>query len=186
MHMPGLKIAIPSNASDAKGLMKTALRDPNPVLFIENVKLYSTKNEIPEGEYLIPFGRARVLRPGTDVTVVAISGTVPEALAAADELEKDGISIEVVDPRTLNPVDTDGIAQSLRRTHRMVITHDGYGNCGVAAEIAQRMMEQAFDYLDAPIARVVGLDVPIPSGPLHLGVVPNQKRLVTAVRSLMN
>jgi pyruvate dehydrogenase E1 component beta subunit len=186
MHVPGLKIAIPSSPYDAKGLLKSALRDPNPVLFIENVKLYGSKGEVPEQEYLVSFGKASILKPGVDVSLVAISGTVPEALAAAEELAEGGISVEVVDPRTLNPLDTVTIAESLRKTGRMVITHDGYRTCGVAAEISQRMMEECFDYLNAPITRVAGLDVPVPSGPLHMSVVPNRKQLVAAIRQLMN
>lgn len=186
MHVPGLKIAIPSNAYDAKGLMKTALREPNPVLFIENVKLYGTKAEVPEGEHLAPFGKARVLRPGSDVTLVAISGTVPDALAAAEQLEAEEISVEVIDPRSLSPLDTAGLAGSLRKTGRMVIAHDAYRTCGVAAEISQRMMEEAFDYLNAPIVRVTGLDVPVPSGHLHTQVVPDGAKITQAIRQLMN
>lgn len=186
MHVPGLKIAIPSSPYDAKGLLKSALRDPNPVLFIENVKLYGSKGEVPGQEYLVSFGKASILKSGVDVSLVAISGTVPEAMAAAEDLAEDGISVEVIDPRTLNPLDTATIADSLRKTGRMVITHDGYTTCGVAAEISQRMMEECFDYLNAPIARVAGLDVPVPSGPLHMSVVPNRKRLVAAIRHLMN
>jgi pyruvate dehydrogenase E1 component beta subunit len=185
MHVPGLKLAIPSNAYDAKGLMKTALRENNPVVFLENVKLYGTKAEVPEEEYSIPFGQARVMRPGSDVTVVAISGTVPDAVAAADEAEKEGISVEVIDPRTLNPLDVDSLANSLRKTGRMIITHDAYRTCGVAAEISQRMMEEAFDYLNAPIQRITGLDVPVPSGPLHTSVVPDQNKLLGAIRNMM-
>jgi pyruvate/2-oxoglutarate/acetoin dehydrogenase E1 component len=185
MHIPGLKIAIPSNAYDAKGLMKTALRDPNPVVFIENVKLYGSKAAVPEAEYAIPFGKACTVLKGTDATIVAISGTVPEAIAAAEDLSRDGISVEVIDPRTLSPFDTEGIAASLRKTRRMVITHDAYRTCGVAAEISQKMMEAAFDYLDAPITRVTGLDVPVPSGPLHTAVVPDRHRIAAAVRNLV-
>ncbi len=185
MHVPGIKIAIPSNAYDAKGLLKTALRDPNPVVFIENVKLYGSKAEVPEEEYFVPFGRARVLRAGTDVTLVALSGTVPEALAAAEELSTEGVAVEVIDPRTLSPLDTQGLAESLRRTGRMVIAHDAYRTCGVAAEISQRMMEEAFDYLNAPIARVTGLDVPVPSGPIQLDVVPDRTRLKSAICDLV-
>jgi pyruvate/2-oxoglutarate/acetoin dehydrogenase E1 component len=186
MHVPGLKIAIPSNAYDAKGLIKTALRDSNPVLFIENAKLYGTKGEVPDQEYLVPFGKANILRSGVDLSLVAISGTVPEAIAAAEEVARDGISVEVVDPRTLNPLDTETIAESLRKTGRMVITHDGYRTCGVAAEISQRMMEECFDYLNAPIMRVAGADVLVPSGPLHASVVPDQKQLVAAIRQSMS
>jgi pyruvate dehydrogenase E1 component beta subunit len=186
MHVPGLRIAIPSNAYDAKGLMVTALREPNPVVFIENVKLYNNKAEVPEEPYSIPFGSAKVVVEGNDATLVAISGTMPEALAAVEELSRDGISVEVLDPRTLSPLDTEGIAASLRKTRRMVITHDAYQTCGVAAEISQRMMEAAFDYLDAPITRVTGLDVPIPSGPLHSAVVPDRARIGAAIRGLLN
>jgi pyruvate dehydrogenase E1 component beta subunit len=185
MHIPGLKVAIPSNAYDAKGLLKTALRDQNPVIFIENVRLYGAKGEVPAEEYFIPFGRARVLREGKDVTIVAISGTVPEALAAAEELADENISVEVVDPRTLSPLDAGTIASSLRKTGRLLITHDGYRSCGVAAEISQRMMEEAFDYLNAPIMRVTGLDVPVPSGALHRKVVPDKAALVSGVRQLV-
>jgi len=157
----------------------------NPsVLFIENVKLYGSKAEVPDGEHLVPFGRARILKEGTDVTLVAISGTVPESLAAAEELLAEGISTEVIDPRTLNPLDTRTIAQSLRKTGRLVITHDAYRTCGVAAEISQRMMEEAFDYLNAPIVRVTGLDVPVPSGPLHFSVVPDRRKIIAAVQNL--
>jgi pyruvate/2-oxoglutarate/acetoin dehydrogenase E1 component len=186
MHIPGLRVVIPSNAYDAKGLMTTALAEPNPVIFIENVKLYNTKADVPEERYSIPFGKARVLAEGRDVTLVAISGTVPDALGAAEDLAREGISVEVLDPRTLAPLDTEGLAASLRKTRRMVITHDAHRTCGVAAEISQRMMENAFDYLDAPIARVTGLDVPVPSGPLHLAVVPDRLRIAAAVRATLN
>jgi acetoin:2,6-dichlorophenolindophenol oxidoreductase subunit beta len=185
-HIPGLRVVIPSNAYDAKGLMTTALAEPNPVIFIENVKLYNTKADVPEERYTIPFGKARVLAEGRDVTLVAISGTVPDALGAAEDLAREGISVEVVDPRTLAPLDTEGLAASLRKTRRMVITHDAHRTCGVAAEISQRMMETAFDYLDAPISRVTGLDVPVPSGPLHLAAVPDRQRIAAAVRTALN
>ena len=186
MHVPGLKVAIPTNAYDAKGLLKTALRDSNPVLFIENVKLYGTKCEVPDEEYTIPFGQARVVRNGKDVTLVAISGTMPDAIAAAEEAAAEGISVEVMDPRTLTPLDTNALADSLRKTGRMIITHDAYRTCGVAAEISQRMMEEAFDYLNAPIQRVTGLDVPVPSGHLHLSVVPDKAKLAAAIRAIVN
>jgi pyruvate dehydrogenase E1 component beta subunit len=186
MHVPGLRLVLPSNPYDAKGLMKTALREPNPVMFIENAKLYGAKGEVPEQEYAIPFGKANVLRSGTDVTLVAVSGAVPDALAAAEELAGASISVEVIDPRTLNPLDDETLATSLRKTRHMVITHDGHRTGGVAAEISQRMIEEAFDYLDAPIMRVTGMDVPVPSGPLHSAVVPSRKNLVEAIRSLLS
>lgn len=186
MHVPGIRVAMPTNAYDAKGLLKTALRDRNPVLFIENVKLYGTKCEVPEEEYTVPFGVAKVVRPGTDVTLVAISGTIPDAVAAAEEVAQEGISVEVIDPRTLTPLDAGAIAASLRKTGRMIITHDAYRTCGVAAEISQRMMEEAFDYLNAPIQRVTGLDVPVPSGHLHPTVVPDKAKLASAIRAILN
>jgi len=186
MHTPGLKIAIPSNSYDAKGLMKSALRDSNPVLFIENAKLYSTKNEVPDQEYLVPFGQARIVRSGNALSLVAISGTIPEAIKAADRLmANSGVSVELIDPRTLNPFDTETIVESVRKTGRLLIAHDAYRTGGVAAEIGQRVIEEAFDYLDAPIARVTGLDVPVPSGSLHNAVVPQAEQLVQAVLELV-
>lgn len=178
MHVPGLKVAIPSDAHDAKGLLKTALRDSNPVMFIENVRLYAKKADVPEGDCLIPFGRARVLREGSDISIIAISGTVPDALGAAEDLEEAGISAEVIDPRTLNPLDIETLAASLRKTGRVIITHDGCKTGGVGAEIGQCLLENAFDYLNAPIVRVAGLDVPVPSSDLHHAVVPTPHRLV--------
>jgi pyruvate/2-oxoglutarate/acetoin dehydrogenase E1 component len=185
MHVPGLKIAIPSNAYDARGLLVTALRGKDPVLFIENVKLYGASCPVPDEDYSIPFGQARILREGQDVTLVALSGTVPEALAAAESAEASGLSVEVIDPRTLNPFDDEGIARSLRKTRRLIIVHDAYRTCGVAAEIGQRMMELAFDYLDAPIARVTGLDAPVPSGALHHRVVPDRKKILEAIELMV-
>jgi len=185
MHTPGLKIAIPSNSYDAKGLMKSALRDSNPVLFIENAKLYSSKTEVPVEEYLIPYGKAKLVCAGDDLTMIAISGTVPEAVKAVNYLEELGISVELIDPRTLNPLDTDTIVSSVCKTGKLLITHDACKTGGIAAEIGQRVMEEAFDYLDAPIVRVAGLDVPVPSGNAHSGFVPQAEQLVQAVLRLM-
>ena len=166
--------------------MKSALRDSNPVLFIENAKLYSTKAEVPAEEYLIPFGQARIIRAGNDLTMVAISGTVPEAMKAVERLMAEvGVSVELIDPRTLNPFDTATIVKSVRKTGRLLITHDACRTGGVAAEISQRVMEEAFDYLNAPITRVAGLDVPVPSGSAHSGFVPQAEQLVQAVLKLM-
>lgn len=185
MHSPGLKVVIPSNAYDAKGLMKTALHDQNPVLFIENVRLYGSKTDVPEEEYSVPFGQACVAAAGTDLTIVAISGMVPEALAVAEELARRGLSAEVIDPRTLNPLDTKTIVESVRKTGRLLITHDAYRTCGVAAEISQRVIEEAFDYLNAPIVRVTGLDVPVPAGSLQSLVVPSRDQLVKAALKML-
>ena len=184
MHVPGLQIAVPSNARDAKGLMHTALRQSNPVVFVENVKLYQRSELVPEEPYEVPFGQARTLREGTDITLVAISGAIPHALGAADAVSEDGLSVEVIDPRTLAPLDICTIVDSVRRTRRLLITHDAHRTCGVAAEIAQRVSEEAFSFLEAPIKRVTGLDVPVPSGPLHKHVVPTYASLARALREL--
>ena len=181
MHIPGLKVAIPSNAADAYGLMRAALRDPNPILFVENVRLYGRRANVEIGR-AIPFGRARVVREGTDATVVALSGMVDEAVAAADTLASRGISVEVIDPRTLAPLDMEAILDSVRKTMRCVVTHDAHGTAGVGAEIAARCMEQAFDHLDAPVERVCGLDVPIPCAPAAIeAVYPSADDVVAAV-----
>ncbi len=181
MHIPGIKMALPSNAADAYGLMRTALRDPNPILFVENVRLYGRRSEVEVGR-AIPFGQARVAREGTDATVVALSGMVDEALAAADVLAERGISAEVIDPRTLAPLDMDTIVASLRKTMRLVVTHDAHATGGAGAEIAVRCMEQAFDHLDAPVERVCGLDVPIPCAPEAIkAVYPSADDVVAAV-----
>lgn len=181
MHIPGLKIAIPSDASDAYGLMRTALLDTNPVLFVENVRLYGRRGMVDLAADPVPFGKARVVREGSDATVVALSSVVHEAVAAAEELEGRGISVEVIDPRTLNPFDIDSIVASLKKTQRLVVTHDAHKTVGVGAEIAALAMEHAFDYLDAPVERVCGLDVPVPSGPLLTEVYPTAADIVAAV-----
>jgi pyruvate/2-oxoglutarate/acetoin dehydrogenase E1 component len=185
MHIPGIKVALPANAADAYGLMRSALRDPNPILFVENVRLYGRRAEVELGRS-IPFGNARVARAGTDATIVALSGMVDEALAAAETLAERGISAEVIDPRTLAPLDMDAILASVRKTMRLVVTHDAHGTAGAGAEIATRCMEQAFDYLDAPVERVCGLDVPIPCAPEAIkAVYPNAEDIAAAVeRSL--
>jgi pyruvate/2-oxoglutarate/acetoin dehydrogenase E1 component len=185
MHIPGIKVALPANAADAYGLMRSALRDPNPILFVENVRLYGRRAEVELGRS-IPFGSARVAREGTDATIVALSGMVDEALAAAETLAERDISAEVIDPRTLAPLDMDAILASVRKTMRLVVTHDAHGTAGAGAEIATRCMEQAFDYLDAPVERVCGLDVPIPCAPEAIkAVYPNAEDIAAAVeRSL--
>ena len=164
MHIPGLKIALPSNAADAYGLLRSALRDRNPILFIENVRLYGRRDDVQLGES-VPFGKARVMREGSDATVVALSGMVHEALAAADTLAERGISVEVIDPRTIVPLDMETILASLRKTMRLAVAHDAHRTGGFGAEMAARCMEEGFDYLDAPVERVAALDVPIPCAP---------------------
>lgn len=185
MHIPGIKVVMPSNATDAYGLMRTALRDPNPVLFVENVRLYGRRAEVDLGADPIPFGSARVMREGTDATVVALSGMVDESLKAADQLAERGISVEVIDPRTVAPLDVDAIIASLRKTNRLAIAHDAHKRAGAGAEIAALCLEHGFEHIDAPIERVGALDVPIPCGPVLDAVYPNADRVVEAVLRLV-
>jgi pyruvate dehydrogenase E1 component beta subunit len=185
MHSPGLLIAMPSTPYDAKGLLKTAIRQDNPVVFIEHVRLYATKGEVPEEEYIEPFGKARIVREGTDVTIVAVAMMVNEAAQAADQLASEGISVELIDPRTLAPLDKETILRSVRKTGRLVVTHEAYKTGGIGAEIGQIALEGAFDYLVAPVMRVAGKDQPIPCGALQEQVFPNRDRVAEAVRILM-
>jgi pyruvate dehydrogenase E1 component beta subunit len=186
MHIPGIKVVLPSNASDAYGLMRTALRDRNPVLFVENVRLYGRRGEVELSDEPIPFGRARIAREGSDVTVVALSGMVDEALAAAERLAGRGVSVEVIDPRTIVPLDMETILGSLRKTMRLAVAHDAHKTGGFGAEIAARCMEQGFDYLDAPVERVAALDVPIPCTPSGIeAVYPSADSVVAACERLV-
>jgi pyruvate/2-oxoglutarate/acetoin dehydrogenase E1 component len=184
MHIPGIKIALPSNAGDAYGLLRSALRDDNPVLFIENARLYGRRGVVQIGTS-VPFGRARVARVGTDVTIVALSAMVDEALVAANKLAADGIEAEVIDPRTIAPLDMETILDSLRKTMRLVVVHDAHKTGGFGAEIAARCMEEAFDYLDAPVARVCALDVPVPCAPAAIAAVyPSADDIIAAVKRM--
>ena len=186
MHIPGLKLAIPSNAADAYGLMRTALLDRNPVLFVENVRLYGRRSEVELDAAPIPFGSARIVREGSDATVVALSGMVDEAVAAADTLAGRGISVEVIDPRTLAPLDLETILASVRKTLRVAVAHDAHKTGGFGAELAARLMEEAFDYLDAPVERVAALDVPIPCTPGGIAeVYPSADDVIAAVQRLV-
>ena len=185
MHIPGIKVAMPSNAADAYGLMRSALRDRDPVLFVENVRLYGRRAPVELGQS-IPFGKARIVREGTDATVVALSAMVDEALAAADALAERGISVEVIDPRTIAPLDMASILTSLEKTMRLAVCHDSHKTCGVGAEIAARCMEEGFDYLDAPVERVAALDVPIPCAPAAIeAVYPGAESIVAAAERLL-
>ncbi len=186
VHVPGLKLAMPSTPADAKGLLTTAIRDDNPVLFIEHKLLYATKGKVPEGEYRIPFGQADVKRPGTDVTIVTISHMVLKALRAAERLAAEGIDAEVIDLRTLAPLDLESVLRSVRKTNRLVIAHEACRRGGFGGELAAEIQEQAFDDLDAPIQRVGALDVPIPySKPLEEAVIPDEVRIIAAVKRIM-
>ncbi len=182
-HVPGLKIVMPSTPHDAKGLLKTAIRDDNPVLFIEHKLLYAMKGSVPDGEYLIPFGRADIKRRGKDVTLAAVSYMVIKALKAAERLAGEGIEAEVIDLRTLVPLDLETILQSVRKTNRAVIVHEGCRRNGIGAEVASCIQEEAFDYLDAPVGRVGALNVPIPySEPLERAVIPDEEEIIKAVK----
>jgi pyruvate/2-oxoglutarate/acetoin dehydrogenase E1 component len=183
MHVPGLKIAQPSTPYDAKGLLKTAIRDDNPVMFLEHKLLYPVQGPVPEEEYFIPFGVADIKRVGTDVTVVATSRMVHRALAAAEKLADEGIAVEVIDPRTLSPLDEDTILQSVRKTQRLVIAYEAYERGGVGAEIAALVANKALDYLDAPIERVASLNTPMPFSPkLENYVVPTEERIMAGIK----
>lgn len=185
-HIPGLKVVMPSNPYDAKGLLKSAIRDDNPVIFIEHVLLYNEKGFIPEEEYLVPLGKADIKRSGKDVTVIATSLMVKRALDAAKILEKEGIDIEVIDPRTLRPLDSETILESVKKTGRVLIVHEACVFCGFGAEVAAQISEKAFYYLDAPIVRLGGWDIPIPFSPvLEDVVVPRVEDIVKAVKGLI-
>ncbi len=185
-HVPGLKVVMPSTPYDAKGLLKSAIRDDNPVIFIEAELLYGMKGEVPDEEYLIPLGVADVKREGRDVTIIAHSKMVHVALQAATELAKEGISAEVIDPRTIRPLDMETILRSVRKTNRVVIVEEGWPFAGVGAEFAYRIQRECFDYLDAPIERVTGADVPMPYNKnLERAAIPDAGRVKQAVKKLL-
>ena len=186
MHLPGIHVVAPVFPADAKGLFKTALRCPDPVIFLEHKKAMKLKGDVPEGELLIPFGKANVVRTGKDLTIVGISYMVVEALEAANILEKQGVSVEVIDPRTLAPLDMPTILASVAKTHRLMIVDEDFSPCGAGAEIAAQVMEQAFYELDAPVRRVNGPFSPAPySPPLEAAAVPNAKDIVRAAQALL-
>jgi len=184
-HVPGLKVVLPSTPADAKGLLKTAIRDDNPVVFIEDKMDYAVKGEVPDGEYTIPFGVADVKRAGEDVTIVATSSMIRVALAAAEQLETDGISAEVIDPRTLVPLDVDALVRSAEKTGRAIVVDEGHQRYGVSAELAAVIADRAFYSLDAPVKRLAALDVPIPfSPPLEDVTVPTPDLVAQTAREL--
>ena len=186
-HVPGLKVVAPATPHDAKGLLKSAVRDQNPVIFIEAQLLYSTKGEVQEGEYTIPIGQAELKRQGKDVTIVAYSKMLLLALEVAELLAREGIEVEVVDPRTLKPFDLATITASVKKTGRLVIVEEGWRFAGLGAQIAESVYSEAFDYLDGPIVRVTGADVPMPySRPLEDAAIPDRDRVLAAVRRLVN
>jgi len=186
MHVPGLYVAVPSTPYDAKGLLKTAIRGNNPVFFCEHKLLYPIEDEVPEEEYIIPFGVADIKREGADVTILATLYMVHKAVNAAKQLEKEGVDAEVVDPRTLTPLDKQAIIRSVKKTGRLVIVSEDCKTAGVSAEIAAMVAEEAVDYLDAPIKRVAEPDTPIPfSPPLEQYVIPDEKAIMKAVKKVV-
>lgn len=185
-YFPGLKVVMPSTPADAKGLLKSSIRDDDPVIFIEQERMYGMKDEVPEDEdFTIPLGVADIKREGTDATIVARSLMVPTALKAAEELEKEGISCEVIDPRTIRPLDINTIIESVKKTNRAVIAEESHPFASVGAEISVEIMEQAFDYLDAPVKRVSGADVPMPYAKnLEQLAIPDVAQIVAAVKEV--
>jgi pyruvate/2-oxoglutarate/acetoin dehydrogenase E1 component len=185
-HVPGLKVCLPSTPADAKGLLKSAIRDDNPVVIFEDKMMYTVKGLVPEGDHLVPLGLAEVKREGDDVTVIATSSMVQVALSAADELERDGVSVEVVDPRTIAPLDRATLVASARKTGRVIVVDEGHRSYGASAELAAVIAEDAFWHLDAPVVRLAAMDVPIPFSPvLEDETVPTSERVVdTAMRLL--
>ncbi len=185
-YFPGLKVVMPSTPADAKGLLKSSIRDDNPVVFIEQERMYGSKGEVPEDEdFTIPLGVADIKREGKDATIVARSLMVPVALKAAEELEKQGVSCEVIDPRTIRPLDIETIITSVKKTNRVVVAEESHPFSGVGAELSAEIMEHAFDYLDAPVRRVSGADVPMPYAKnLEQLAIPDVARIVEAVREV--
>ncbi len=186
LSVPGIKLAVPSGPADMKGLLKSAIRDDNPVIVFEHGGLGRLKEEIPDGDYLVPLGKAAIKRPGKDVTLIAIGAMVSKSLKAAEKLAADGIDVEILDPRTLVPLDENAILASVEKTNRVVIVDEGHWRGGAAADIAAIIAEKGFDFLDAPIRRVTALDVPIPfSPPLEKAAIPDEAKIIATVRQLM-
>ena len=182
-HIPGLKVVLPSSPRDVKGLLKTAIRDDGPVIFIEHKFMYNKKGPVPEGEYTIPFGKANICREGKHLTILAMSLMVWRAMEAAEILAGEGISAEVIDPRTIVPLDRDTLLASVRKTGRLVVVDEAQAFCGFSAEAAALVCEQAFDYLDAPVTRVCALHTPHPFNPiLEAAMLPSVEQIVAAAR----
>lgn len=185
-NTPGLKVVVPSNPYDAKGLLKSAIRDDDPVIFMESELMYGDKGEVPEGEYLLPIGVADIKREGTDVTVVSFGKIIKHAYVAAEELAKEGISCEVIDLRSVRPIDYAAIIRSVKKTNRLVILEEAWPLASISTDITYQVQLHAFDYLDAPIGRVISADVPLPYAlPLIDAALPNPKKLMDAVKAVM-
>ena len=185
-NTPGLKVVVPSNPADAKGLLKSSIRDDNPIIFMESEVMYGEKGEVPEGEYLIEIGKAEVKRAGTDVTLVSFGKTMKIALAAAEELAKEGTQAEVIDLRTVRPIDYAAVVESVKKTNRLVIIEEAWPLASISSEIAYHVQRYAFDYLDAPVGRITSRDLPLPYAPTLIEeILPNVKRTLEAVKSVM-
>jgi acetoin:2,6-dichlorophenolindophenol oxidoreductase subunit beta len=186
LHVPGLKAVMPANAADAKGLLKSAVRDDNPVIFIEHRGLYWSRGQVPGGDMTVPIGKASVLRDGKDVTIVATAKTVQSSIEVAEDLSRTGVSVEVIDPRTLSPLDIATIAASVKKTGRLVIVHEAVEQGGIGAEIASRVQQEAFYFLDSPILRVAAPFAPVPASPsLEMHFVPGKAQIIDAVRKVL-
>ena len=185
-NSPGLKVVVPSNPYDAKGLLKTSIRDNDPVIFMESELMYGDKGQVPTEEYLIPIGQADVKRPGTDVTIVSFGKVMKVALAAAAELEKENISAEVVDLRSVRPIDYATVIESVKKTNRLVIVEEAWPLASISSEIAFHVQKHAFDYLDAPVHRITNMDVPLPYAPtLIQAILPNVEKTVKAIKAVL-
>jgi pyruvate dehydrogenase E1 component beta subunit len=184
-HVPGLKVVTPANPADAKGLLKAAIRDNDPVVFLESEKMYGDKGEVPEGEYMIPIGVANVTKTGTDVTIVSFGKILKTVASSVVELEKDGISCEVIDLRTVRPIDYSTVVESIKKTNRCVVVEESWPLASIASEMAYHLQRYAFDYLDAPVMRVMQSDTPLPfSPPLIEEALPSVHRIVKAVKAV--
>jgi acetoin:2,6-dichlorophenolindophenol oxidoreductase subunit beta len=185
-HVPGLKVVVPSSGAEAKGLLKTAIRDDNPVVFVEHKMEYNQKYDIPEGEYTIPFGKANVVREGKDITVIATSNLVLKAAQAAEELAKEGIDVEIIDPRTLIPFDRETFVTSVKKTGRIFLADEGYERSNIVAEIVMNLMPDIFYYLDAPPERLCLPNVPLPFSPaLEFPLIPDQDKITKRIRKIL-
>ena len=185
-NTPGLKVIVPSNPADAKGLLKSAIRDNDPVIFMESEQMYGDKGEVPEGEYLIEIGKADIKREGTDVTIVSFGKIMKACYIAAEELEKEGVSCEIIDLRTIRPIDYDTVITSVKKTNRLVIVEEAWPLGSIATEVTFKVQKDAFDYLDAPILRVTSADVPLPYAPTLIeAALPNPTKIIAAVKQVM-
>lgn len=186
-HFPGLKVVAPGTPADAKGLLKAAIRSQDPVLFIEHATLYQTRGEVPEGDFVVPIGKSTIQRPGKDITLVTYSKMLETSTKAADALAKEGIDVEIVDLRSLRPLDMDPVLESFKKTNRAVIVEEGWKSYGVGSEVATRIYEEAFDYVDAPIKRVAQKEVPLPyNRTLEQMALPQVEDVITAVKEVLN